>query len=86
MIREALASGVRVVSVDVGDVAMLCRGRQGCRVVETNDCETLADAVEEVLSEVPSDLTPAERSDMDVATTCKEIYSIYGSVLTIRGP
>lgn len=51
VVKEALACGLPVVSVPVGDVAAMTDGIPGCRVSDAHDAEELADLVARTLSE-----------------------------------
>jgi glycosyltransferase involved in cell wall biosynthesis len=82
IIREALAAGVRVVSVDVGDVSDLCGNRRGCRVVTTRNKLLLAEAVREVLGEPAPRLGREELVALDIRTTAHQILQVYDAILS----
>lgn len=82
IIREGLAAGVRVVSVDVGDVSDLCGNRQGCRVVATRNKQVLAEAVRTVLGEPPPRLSREELVALDITTTAQQILQVYDAILS----
>ena len=50
VIKEALACGCPIVSVDVGDVQERVEGLDGCYVVDSRDPRDLADALEKALA------------------------------------
>lgn len=76
--REAMCCGVRVVSVDVGDVAEQVAGFDGCAVVESRSPVVLADAVREVLAQAAPDVSMAaqrfgiERQASDVLAAYRD--------------
>lgn len=50
VIKEAMACGCPIISVDVGDVAEVIRGVDGCFIVE-RDSQVIANTIQNVLSE-----------------------------------
>ena len=48
IVKESLAMGLPIVSVDVGDVAEMTKGVKHCYIVERN-AQKLADAIKEIL-------------------------------------
>jgi len=60
LVKEALACGVPVVSVDVGDVAEMIAGLDSCVLCHDDQVSTLADGLRDVLEHVaPADVTAA---------------------------
>ena len=74
IIKETLACGQRVVSVDVGDVSEQTDGLKNCRVCDADEMKLVA-AVKEVLDEPHESGQAASRFDMDlIAKTILERY------------
>lgn len=50
VVKEALASGCPIVSVDVGDVAERVEGLEGCYVIKSREPKELAEALEKAMA------------------------------------
>ncbi len=50
VVKEAMAAGMAVVSVDVGDTRERLAGVSGCRVTDADDPDTIAAAIADVLT------------------------------------
>jgi glycosyltransferase involved in cell wall biosynthesis len=74
--REALCCGVRVVSVDVGDVRDQLDGFEGCALVESRDPQALADAVIRSLAGPSPDAQLAARR-FDLRREAESVYETY---------
>jgi glycosyltransferase involved in cell wall biosynthesis len=74
--REALCCGVRVVSVDVGDVRSQLVGFSGCEVVMDRDPITIAEAVLRQANCSPPDAERA-RLAFDLAHEASQVLSAY---------
>lgn len=84
MVREALACGLPVVSVDVGDVRETVRHFPGSVVVEDDDPDTIARALAGVLRAgrpEPEPLPPA----LDQAHQARRIVEVYRRALDAAG-
>ena len=80
VVKEALATGLPVVSVDVGDVAGWLAKVPGCRIARPI-AEELARGVEQVLQAgVRVDPSPV-LADLDERTTAKKLVALYERVL-----
>ena len=75
MTKEALCAGVRVVSVDVGDVARQLEGFNGCAIA-LPEPSSLARAVTEVLAQEPPDALLA-RKRFDIGLEARAVESVY---------
>ncbi|MCX4161558.1 MULTISPECIES: glycosyltransferase family 4 protein [Paraburkholderia] len=80
-IKEAMACGLPVVSVEVGDVPHLLQGVRHCRVVEHRDPLLIASALREVMApgertNGPERLAEAGYLSTDVAQRVRVIYDM----------
>ena len=82
VIKEAMACGCPIVSVDVGDVAERVSGVEGCYVVPTRDPKDIAEALQKALA-FQDKTTGRQRiiemglSNEQVAKHLMDIYSLY---------
>lgn len=86
VVKEAMACGLPIVSVNVGDVAALISGVDGCRIVERRDPESIAAALLDVIScdrptNGPARLAEAGYLSADIA---HRVQALYRAVLTPR--
>ena len=85
VIKEAMACGCSIVSVDVGDVAERIEGVQGCFVVKSRDPRELAEALEKAI--VFSSKTNGREKILEYALTNKQvaerIIKIYEKILNL---
>ncbi|HET7603504.1 MAG TPA: glycosyltransferase [Gemmatimonadales bacterium] len=79
-VKEALASNIPVVSVDVGDVAQWLARCQNCRLVDA-DAEALALALNEILARDEPAGAEAVLADIDLAAVARRIRAVYDHVL-----
>lgn len=82
IIKEAIACGQRVVSVDVGDVKEQTEGLCNCRVCETDETKLVA-AVRDVLNEPLESGRAANRFDMNLIA--ETILNQYKSIIQNYG-
>jgi teichuronic acid biosynthesis glycosyltransferase TuaC len=78
-VREALAAGLPVVSVDVGDVAEWIDDVDGCEVCTGDDPASIAVALDRVLRE-PRRITPPALDASDELSVARRIADIYRSI------
>lgn len=87
VVKEALASGIPVVSVDVGDVAAVISGVPGCRIVE-RDPGKIAEAVAPLLGSVDGGSEARRRRvfeiGLDGEAIARRLLSLYEA--SIRRP
>ena len=83
VIKEAMACGCPIVSVDVGDVAERTSGVEGCYVVPSREPKDIADALEKAL-DFKGKTTGRERILADGLSNelvAKRIMEIYGNII-----
>lgn len=81
VVKEALACGLPVVSVPVGDVAERLRGLDGCVLCEDERPETLAAALVEVLRRRPRVDASRMVAELDEHRQTERLIEIYRRVL-----
>lgn len=77
MVKEALACGLPVASVDVGDVRSVVEGVPGCVITEHDDPQTLASALGRVLASPPSASDPARAERWGDRAQTKKTIEVY---------
>jgi len=86
-VKEALASGLRVVSSDVGNVRAMIEGLPGCDIVTQPTPEALAEAAARVLAAPPpsSEILRARLVErgLDRETAARRVVSLYRDVLAV---
>lgn len=82
-VREALACGLPVVSVDVGDVVSVLAGRSACHIVE-RDPAAMADALHDVIADRRRTPSEPDARLPDVAATCRRLYAVYTTTAALR--
>lgn len=81
VVKEALACNLRVVSVNVGDVAQRLAGVRGCAVCADDRPETLAGELKRVLQHGEPARTREAVSDLDEGILTQNLIAIYRRVL-----
>lgn len=83
VIKEAMACGCPIVSVDVGDVAERTKGVDGCYVVKSRDPREIAEAIEKALAF--EGRTNGREKILEYGLTneivVKKIIKIYGNII-----
>lgn len=82
-VREALACGLPVVSVDVGDVAEVIAGAHGCRLVD-RAADAVAEGLRQAFRAGRSEDGAARMAKLDVAWAAKEVLRVYQGLSTKR--
>jgi teichuronic acid biosynthesis glycosyltransferase TuaC len=80
VIKEAIACGCPVVSVDVGDVAEQVEGHAGCHVTRTRAPEEIASRIADVLGAARPEPSAADRERLSLRTTAHRLREVYESV------
>jgi glycosyltransferase involved in cell wall biosynthesis len=83
IIKEALACGCPIVSVDVGDVRERIAGKQNCFLVK-NDPEHIADALKKSLNSAERSNTPGIHKNLDNRSIIEHLSKIYHTVTSTR--
>lgn len=83
IIKEALACGCPIVSVDVGDVRERIAGKQNCFLVK-NDPEHIADALKKSLNSAERSNTPGIHKNLDNRSIIEHLSEIYHTVTSTR--
>ena len=83
VIKEAMACGCPIVSVDVGDVAERVSGVEGCYVVRTRELKDIAEALQKALAYEGKNNGRARIQEMGLSNeqVAKRLIAIYESVL-----
>jgi glycosyltransferase involved in cell wall biosynthesis len=86
VVKEAMACGLPIVSVNVGDVAALLNGVDGCRIVERRDPESIAAALLDVLASDRPTNGPARLAEAGYLSTdiARRVQTLYRNVLASR--
>lgn len=79
-VREAVACGLPVVSVDVGDVADIIEKVGGCCIAE-RDPDELADAVRHVFENRARSQPDVDKVQVDAESAAKRVIEVYRDVL-----
>jgi len=77
VVKEALACNLPVVSVDVGDVKEHIQAFECCHICESDDASTIANAIDEVLTNKLPVHTREKVSHLDIRATAKRIIAVY---------
>jgi glycosyltransferase involved in cell wall biosynthesis len=87
-VKEALASGLRVVSTDVGNVREMIAGLPGCEVAPSATPDALAEAAARALATPPpaADILRARLLErgLDRETAARQVVRLYRDVLAAR--
>jgi len=76
-VKEALACNLPVVSVDVGDVRERLVSVAGCRVVEEDSPQSIANALEEVLQLSRKEPNQAQMLMLDEKLVAQQVITVY---------
>jgi glycosyltransferase involved in cell wall biosynthesis len=80
IVKEALATNLPIVSVDVGDVAMRCQDVANCRIVP-QDTTSLANAVIDMLAiGRGGGGRAAKRTEIENRCVCEVLHKIYKNI------
>ncbi|MBS0153901.1 MAG: glycosyltransferase [Nitrospira sp.] len=82
VVKEALACGLPVLSVDVGDVAERTHSLSGCKVVQSYDPKVLSEELDIMFSSRKR--ISASIADLDQTNTTANLLSIYNEALSIQ--
>jgi glycosyltransferase involved in cell wall biosynthesis len=80
VLKEALACGLPVLSVDVGDVAEQMRALSGCKVVRSYEPQTLAKELDVILSSRQRISGPVP--DLDQKHIARKLIDVYTGILS----
>jgi len=84
VIKEAMAAGMAVVSVDVGDTRERLAGVSGCRVTDEDSPSALAAAMVELIDGTEPRGGPDAVSSLDKESVAQRIVGIYETVLRTK--
>jgi glycosyltransferase involved in cell wall biosynthesis len=82
VVKEALACNLPIVSLDVGDVPVRTRGVEGCEICADERPETIAAALERVLTRGGRSNGREAVKELDERLLTQQVINIYQSVLT----
>jgi len=86
-VKEALASGLPVVSTDVGNVREMIDGLAAARVMPTFDAEAFAAAIEQVLAAPPEARAALrariETGGLETMAVARRVMALYEDVLSV---
>ena len=87
VIKEALACGLPIVSVDVGDVAELTAGVEGCYVADDRTVDTLAGLLNQALAsgKRTAGRTRIVQLGLDNTQVAEKLIAIYQQVVMNKG-
>ena len=77
VVKEAMASNLRIVSVDVGDTRERLEGVAGCRVLAEDSAESLGGAVADVLRETGEPGGREAVRELGVDAIARRVRGIY---------
>ncbi|MBD3162758.1 MAG: glycosyltransferase [Candidatus Eisenbacteria bacterium] len=86
VVKEAMAAGMAVVAVDVGDTRERLAGVPGCRVTADDRPETIAAALADVITSEESRGGRAAVEPLRIEKVAARIMEIYGEALARRSP
>lgn len=78
VVKEALACGLPIVSVDVGDVAEITANAENCHIVKENTAKCLSDTINHVLT--TSQQVKVDISRFDNKEIVKQLIQIYNTL------
>ena len=81
VVKEALACGLPIVAVDVGDVRERIGGVEGCVVCSDDSPTTIADGLAHVLRQNRRVEGRGEVGDLDERVVTREVIAVYRSAL-----
>lgn len=87
VVKEAMACGCPIVSVDVGDVAERVSGVEGCHVVPTRDPHDIANALRKAIDFEGKTKGRERIIEMGLSNTqiAEQLVKIYQDILKVRG-
>jgi teichuronic acid biosynthesis glycosyltransferase TuaC len=86
VVKEAMAAGLAVVSVDVGDTRERLGGVAGCRVTDVDDPVTIGTAIAEVLTSGEPREGPRAVASLSLEAVAAQVIRIYESAVESRRP
>jgi glycosyltransferase involved in cell wall biosynthesis len=84
VIKEAMAAGMAVVSVDVGDTRERLAGVSGCRVTSDDSPAAIAAAMLELINGIEPREGPDAVAPLAMGTVAKQIEGIYRKVVRLK--